>query len=540
METTIALHLLVTFACGLVAVVVRMPPLLGFLGAGMALTALGVPRVEALDLVAELGVTMLLFGIGLKFDVRTLIRREVWLTASVHMALSALVGAGFLGLLAALGFGLLAGEGWGTFVLVGFALSFSSTVVAVKVLEDRNHAQALYGRVAIGILLLQDVAAVAFLAATQGHAPSPWALALVGLVPASWVFRRIFDRMGHAEMQVLFGIVMAFVPGFALFELVGVRGDIGALVVGLLLSPHPAAEELARSLFSLKELLLVGFFVSVGMSGLPTVETLALSLVLLLLIPVQTALYVGMLWWLGLRRRTAILAGIALANFSEFALIIASVGADTGLLAGTWVPTLEFAVALSFVAATVLNRHTAGLALLLRRLVPARSEDKLHPDDRHIDVGDATVVVLGVGRLGRAAYDRLTGAYGLRVLGVDLDEGVVGRLRREGLNVVHGDATDDDFWDRITRTHRVRIAVLAMPERGSNLSALQKLHASEFAGVVAVVAQFADELVEMAQQGAQAVFHLYEGAGVELADRAASVAGLALPAEHPEIDGTPQ
>lgn len=532
---TIAIHLLLTFACGLVAVLVRLPPLLGFLGAGMALTALGVPRVEPLDLVAELGVTMLLFGIGLKLDVRTLLRREVWLTASVHMALSVLVGVGFLGLLAVMGFGLLAGEGWRTFALVSFALSFSSTVVAVKVLDDRDHAQSLYGRVAIGILLLQDIAAVIFLAVSQRELPSPWAFALVGLVPASWLFRRVLDRMGHAEMQVLFGIVMAFVPGFALFELVGIRGDIGALVVGLLLSTHPAAEDLAHALFSLKELLLVGFFVSIGMSGLPTLQTLSVSLALMALIPLQMGLYVALFWLLGLRRRTSSLAGITLANFSEFALIIATVGAGTGLLAGGWVATLEFAVALSFVIASILNRHTTELIRMMRRIVPPRSEEELHVDDRHIDVGDATVVVLGMGRLGQAAYERLTQAYGLKVLGVELDEDLVEELQRQGLNVVHGDATDDDFWERITRTHKVEIAVLAMPEHGSNLTALKKLEASDFEGAVSVVAQFRDEVAEMKHQGAHAVFHLYEGAGVALADGAASAAGLTAPGQTPAV-----
>ena len=170
---TIAIHLLLTFGCGLLAVLIRVPPLLGFLGAGMALTALGVPRVEALDLVADLGVTMLLFGIGLKPDVRTLLRREVWLTASVHMVLCVLVGMGFLGLLFDVGFRAVGGEGWRTWALVSFALSFSSTVVAIKMLEDRDHAQSLYGRVAIGILLLQDVAAVVFLAVSQGQLPAP-------------------------------------------------------------------------------------------------------------------------------------------------------------------------------------------------------------------------------------------------------------------------------------------------------------------------------------------------------------------------------
>ena len=125
---------------------------------------------------------------------------------------------------------MLAGQSMQTIALLAFALSFSSTVFVVKVLEGgANHA--LYGRVAIGILVMQDIIAVIFLTATGGHPPSPWALALVGLWPLTRVLRRIWTRLGHGEMQSLFGIVMALVPGYALFSSVGLKGDLGALIV---------------------------------------------------------------------------------------------------------------------------------------------------------------------------------------------------------------------------------------------------------------------------------------------------------------------
>ncbi|MDQ3383083.1 MAG: cation:proton antiporter, partial [Actinomycetota bacterium] len=284
---TLSIYLAVTFVAGLLAVLVRLPPLVGFLGAGFVLSALEVEHLPAIDTIAALGVTLLLFGVGLKLHSRTLLQREVWLTASVHLAVSVLVGLGFLGLLSTLGFGLLAGEGWRTLALLGFALSFSSTVFVVKLLEDRSDSQSLYGRIAIGVLIIQDLAAVAFLTASGGELPSPWAFALVGLIPLSWLFRRIWDRTGHGEMQALFGVVMALVPGYALFELVGIKGELGALVIGMLLASHPAAGELSRTLFTLKELLLVGFFVSIGLTGVPSAETVLLGLTLLLLLPLK-------------------------------------------------------------------------------------------------------------------------------------------------------------------------------------------------------------------------------------------------------------
>ena len=101
----------------------------------------------------------------------------------MHLGISVAIGLGFLGLLAVIGFGFLAGESFGALALVGFALSFSSTVFVVKVLDDRSDTTALYGRIAVGVLVMQDVAAVIFLSLSSGEPPSPWALLLVLLVP---------------------------------------------------------------------------------------------------------------------------------------------------------------------------------------------------------------------------------------------------------------------------------------------------------------------------------------------------------------------
>jgi predicted Kef-type K+ transport protein len=518
---TFSIYLAVTFVAGLLAVLVRLPPLVGFLVAGFVLSATGVEHLSAIDTIAQLGVTLLLFGVGLKLDVRTLLQREVWLTASVHLVVSVLVGLGFLGLLSTLGFGLLAGEGWRTLALLGFALSFSSTVFVVKLLEDRSDSQSLYGRITIGVLIIQDLAAVVFLAASEGELPSPWAFALVGLVPVSWLFRRIWDRTGHGELQALFGVVMALVPGYALFEVVGLKGDLGALAMGMLLASHPAAGELSRALFTVKELLLVGFFVSIGLTGLPSVETVLLGLALLLLLPLKAGGYVLLLWILRLRHRTSLLAAATLANYSEFGLIVLAVGASTGLVDEQWLVALSVAVAVSFVLSTLLNQDAPTRATAVAALLPRQDAARLHPHDRPIDVGHAQAVVMGMGRVGSAAYRQLAQVHGLHVLGVEHDAHRVARLRDEGLDVVEADATDADFWERVTRAGEVRIAILAMPFHGSNLAALDQLVDSEFEGTVAAVAQYDDEMKEIRSRGVQATFQLYSGAGVALADSAA-------------------
>ena len=187
---------------GAVAHLVRLPPLVGFLAAGFALNAFGVSSPAGIDLVSDLGVALLLFGIGLKLDLRTLARREVWLTATVHLATSTVLAAALLLGAGAVGLGLLAGQGWRTYAVIALALSFSSTVFVVKVLEQRGSSQSLGGRTAIGILILQDLAAVTFLSATHGEPPSPWAVVVVLLlIPGTWLLRKVLGVLGRGELR---------------------------------------------------------------------------------------------------------------------------------------------------------------------------------------------------------------------------------------------------------------------------------------------------------------------------------------------------
>ena len=519
--TVVAIYLVITFGLGGLALAVRLPPLVGFLAAGFVINALDVAEVPQLDVLADLGVTLLLFAIGLKLDVRILLRREVWLTTSVHMLISVVLGGAALWLAAVAGVAMLVGQSMQTIALLAFALSFSSTVFVVKVLEERGESHALYGRVAIGILVMQDIIAVVFLTATSGHLPSPWALALVGLWPLTRILRKVWSRLGHGEMQSLFGIVMALVPGYALFTAVGLKGDLGALIMGVLLASHPASSELARSLFHIKELLLVGFFVSIGLTGLPDLPTIAVAVLMVLLLPFKAGWYIALLTMMKLRHRTAILAGLSLMNYSEFGLIVVSVGVSVGLLAEAWLVEMSIAVALSFVVSALVNGRGHLMVEKIAARLPAQDEDTLHPEERSGDAGDAEVVVIGMGRVGYAAYQRLTEHYGLRVVGVDYDGPRIGRLDEQGLRVIEGDATDLHFWMQLQRSDSVRMAVLAMPRHGANVTALECLRESGFGGTVAAVARYDDEVAWAKEHGVDIAFNVYAGAGLELADQVA-------------------
>ncbi|WP_278235109.1 cation:proton antiporter family protein [Isoptericola sp. AK164] len=520
---TLALYLGVAFVGGVLATLVRLPPLVGFLAAGFALGAAGAPDLPGLGTIAEVGVALLLFTIGLKLDVRSLVRPEIWLTTVSHMVLAVAVGIGFLGLLAVMGMALVAGDGLGTLALIALALSFSSTVFVIKVLEDRSDATSLYGRIAVGILIIQDIVAVTFLAIAEGRPPSLWAVALLLFIPGRRVLYAIWSRVGHGELQAIFGVAVALGPGFYLFEHLGLSGDVGALVMGALLAAHPSAGEMSRSLMTFKDVMLVAFFLEIGLHGTPEPQHVALALVLLLMLPLQAAAYAVLLWTARLRRRTAFLTGLALGNYSEFGIIVVAVGVEVGMIDDDWLIVISLAVAASFALSAAVNRRGVEIAAWLTRFLPPKDPSRLHPDDRVVDIGDVDALVMGLGRVGSTTCARLRDEYGLRVVGVEHDVNRVSSLQGDGFEVVRADATDVEFWARVKRAGHVRLAVLAMPFHNANLIALSRLQDAGFEGQVAAIARYDDDAAELRRHGADAVFHIYGAAGAELADRAAEV-----------------
>lgn len=534
-------YLAVTIVGGLLAFALKLPPLIGFLGAGFALAALGVQPFQGLEAVADLGVTLMLFTIGLKFDVRTLLRREVWGAGLSHMAFSTLVGVGTLAVLALCSVPLLIPGDWTVFAVIAFALSFSSTVVCIKVLEERNGLGTLYGQTAIGILVIQDLAAVIFMTLAHGEPPSPWAFALIGVVPVTLLARNIMNRLAYPELVVLMGVVMALVPGYWAFDAVHLKGDLGALVVGMLLASHPKASAMSKSLFGVKELFLVAFFVSIGAAGLPTLEDVITAVLILLTLTIpQIVLYVFVFRAYRLRNRTAVLAGLLLGNFSEFAIIVADVGADEGFLESRWLTVLSLAVAMSFVIATLLNRPDMKLVDWLVERMPKQNLERIAARDKLVDVGRANAIVLGMGRVGRAAYDRLTNDYQWKVVGVENNHTRFEELTVAGYRVIEGDGTDAEFWQRVQSADCVEMALLAMPQHHSNEYAYDHLKAAGFSGRIAVVVQRDDDADAMRQRGAVDILHLYEGAGIELADQAVRATQEADHLDDPTPDEAPR
>lgn len=513
-------YIIVAFMFGVAALLLRVPPLVGFLLAGFALNAAGFAPNATLDALADLGITLLLFTIGLKLNVRQLLEKVVWGVASLHMMASTAIFALLLmGLAKGLAVPMMSGLEPMTVVLLAFALSFSSTVFVVKALDERSEAGSFYGRVAIGVLIMQDIFAVLFMAVSTGTLPSPWALGLFLLIPLAPLLQFLLSRLGHGEMQVLFGIFLALVLGYGLFDLVGVKGDLGALVMGMLLAPHASAKPLARSLINLKELFLVCFFVSLGLNAEPSLELLAVAVLLLLLLPLKSLLYLALFMAFRMRTRSGLLATLSLSNYSEFGLIVGAVAVSQGMLSNQWLTVLALAVAISFILAAPLNGISEWIYTRVGGLIKRCEARELVPGDQPMELGDAQAVVFGMGQIGQGAYERLEQHHGFRVLGIDNNEKRVRRLSQAGVNVVAGDAVDSDFWEKLLLGGgQVQVIVLAMPSHAGNLYAIDQLRGRKFQGRIAAAVQYANEIAPLREAGADVVLHIYEKAGTGVAD----------------------
>ena len=418
---------------------------------------------EFLRATADLGVTLLLFTIGLKFKLQSLTRPEVWGVAVIHMATVTALLTGLILALGALHLPMFSGVSGGTALLIGFALSFSSTVFAVKIQDELGASASRHGRAAIGVLIVQDIAAVAFLTASTGKIPTLWALALLGLIPLRHLLQRILVYTGHGELLVLYGIVLA-IGGADLFELVGMKGDLGALVLGMLLASHRKSNELARALLDFKDLFLVGFFLSIGMSVLLGWTELLVAILLIAFLPIKVALYFGLFAAFKLRTSTAWRASLSLANYSEFGLIVGTIAAASGWLPGEWLAIFAIMLSLSFTVAA--PTAAAGDLIYARWRSRFKSAERVQQllGDEDLKVGDLDAVVFGMGRVGTAVYDAVVQDFPGRVLGVDMDEVKIGRHLEAERNVVIGDGTSPDFWSRARGLEqRLQWVLLTLP-----------------------------------------------------------------------------
>ncbi|MBD2858661.1 cation:proton antiporter [Spongiibacter sp. KMU-158] len=503
------LLVLMAFAIGFIFRHLGMPPLLGYLLAGFVAGVAKLGEFEQIQLYADLGVLLLLFTIGLKLNFKQLAAAKVWGTTLAHtlivVPLTALMLLSLPLFLSSVG-----AMDFQSAAMLGFALSFSSTVFAVKIFDERGEASSLHARIAIGILVMQDLLAVLYLVGSADYLPSPWALCLLGLPLLRPLLQRLLEMAGHGELLLLFGFGLAMGAG-SLFEALHLKAGLGALCIGALLAGGNKSNELYKSLGPLKDLLLTAFFLSVGYYGLPSGDMIVVALLLSALVFLRPLIYFLVLVAFRLRVRTSLLAGVGLFTYSEFGLIVAALAVQAGKLEPEWLTTLAVAMALSlFIAAPFNTRIHSLYARFASRLQKLESQ-QLHAEEKQVDLGAAEIVVFGMGRIGSGAYEFLNQRYPGLVVGVEEDADKANRLLQQGVKCCQGDVSDRDFLERAKLGGR-RLILVCLSNHSENVQVVKFLNKVGFSGKLAAISRFPDHELELRELGCVS-FNLYAEAG---------------------------
>lgn len=526
----VGLALVAALFGGLVARALRLPLLIGYLLAGILVgphTPGFIADTATVRTVADLGVALLMFAVGVQFSLEELrhVRKSALVTGTVQLL--GMVGLG-LGLGWALGWGLYAG------LFVGCALVLSSTAVMLRLLDERGELGTNHGQLLLGILVFQDLSLVLMvtllpaLAQTEQLLPSLGgallkatlflgATALLALKAVPHLLDRV-ARTGSRELLLLTSVCLCLGTGY-LADRAGLGLPLGAFLAGVVLSESPYAHEVFSQVRPLRDLFSSLFFVSVGMLLDPAFvarnlgAVLAVVAVILLGKTLVTALPLRALGWSGI---TAVRVALGLAQIGEFSFVLATLGAARGLIPPQTSGVLLAAALITLFLAPGVYASAAPLCRagrhwpLFGRWLRATAPEPLRSSLPNALAPE--VVILGGGRVGRYVAEALR-AHGIAHLVVEFDAVAAGRLRDAGSAVLYGDVTEETVLQHARLKH-ARLVVLALPEATSTALALQRLQELAPQARIVVRVQRGEDIPVMRAAGATEVIHGEFEAGV--------------------------
>jgi Kef-type K+ transport system membrane component KefB len=495
----VAAVLAVCVFAGALATLLRQPLIVGLIAAGIAVGPQVLGLVEAsteIELLAKIGISLLLFVVGLKLDVR-LVRALGPVALATGLGQVAFTSA--IGYVIAIALGFTAVQS----IYIAVALTFSSTIIIVKLLTEKRELDHLHGRIALGFLIVQDIVVVlAMIAITAvGGAGGDGLLgeflgvlvrgaALLAVV--ALVGRYVAPRVTHVlarqpELLVLAAVAWA-VALAAITILLGFSEEVGAFLAGMALASTPYREALSSRLSTLRDFLLVFFFIDLGTRFELTAAAeqipaaLLFSVFVLVGNPIIVLLIMGAM---GYPKKVSFKAGLTVAQISEFSLILVALGVAQGHI-GDEVVGLVTAVGLvTITASTYLIYGSDRLHDRLSPLLRVFERSQLRGDlDLGGEVPEVDVIVVGLGRFGRTVVEELRTA-GDRVLGVDWDPRSVRTSAWEDVVVMYGDADDPELGEQLP-LRGVQWVISTLRDTDTNLTLLGSLHHAGYEGRVVV------------------------------------------------------
>ncbi len=532
----IALILGLATALAMVGQKLRQPLLIMFLTTGILAgpSVLGIVQsYEQIDLLAHIGIALLLFIVGLKLDLH-LIRT----TGPVALA----TGLGQIIFTSVIGFGIALALGLDLLnaAYLAVALTFSSTIIIVKLLSDKKEIDSLHGQIALGFLIVQDIAAIIALVTLttigSASAESDGSLLIAALTMAGkgiglllgigllmrYVIPHLVQRLAHSlELLTLFAVAWAVLLA-ALSDQMGFSKEVGAFLAGISLASTAYRDAIGARLTSLRDFLLLFFFIDLGarldwsMVGAQIPSALILSAFVLIGNPIVVLIIMGIM---GYRRRTGFLAGLTVAQISEFSLIVAALGLALGHISPETMGLVTLVGVATIFLSTYMILYSGPLYRLLANVL--RIFERHHPfreaaEDQVGSVETIDVIVVGLGNYGQGLVEDLL-RRGKTLLGVDFDPVALTRWRKRGIAVLYGDVADPDMHEQLP-LQRCRWVVSTVRSRALNMALIQGLVAQGYTGRVALTASDNEEAETYQTNGAHLVLRPFADATEQAAD----------------------
>jgi Kef-type K+ transport system membrane component KefB len=542
----LALLLLICAAAGAVFVRLRQPVLIAYIAAGIAVGPAGFALVTAhdpIDLLAQVGVAVLLFAVGLKLDLQHVRHIGPVALATGLGQLAFTIVVGFLLTLAL-------GKGWIEALYIAVALTFSSTIIIVKLLSDKRELDSLHGRIAVGFLIVQDLAVVVAMmtmSALRGRegVGSAWHEVIVslgwrlGLAAAAlfilmrWVLPAVVAAMARSQELLLVFAVAWGVALAALGEWAGFSKEAGAFLAGFSLASTPFREAIHARLTGIRDFLLLFFFIDLGAKlDFSTLSAeVAPALVLSAFVLVGNPLIVmAIMGWMGYRKRTSFMAGLTVAQISEFSIVFVAMGITLGHVG---LQTLGLTTLVGLVTITLSTYMILQSQRLFEWMSPWLGVFERRTPFRELDGADEgvkapfDVVVFGLGRYGSRLLQQLRLA-GVRAIGVDFDPQAVAALRAGGVPAYFGDAEDPEFLESLP-VHHASWAISTLPLWAANQALLHALAQARFNGLHAAAPRDAAHARRLEEAGVRHLFNPFDDA----ADHAAAALAKHI-ATHPK------
>lgn len=485
---------------GLLAKLLRQPAIVAYIVVGVVVgpSVLGLSAAEeGIGVLAKLGIAILLFLVGLKLDIHLVrsIGPVALLTGIGQVVFTSIIGFGIVLLFA---FDVVAA------IYIAVALTFSSTIIIVKLLSDKKEIDQLHGRIAIGFLIVQDMLVVIAMLAivTIGDAESTTSGAdllytlggtaafLVGVAVLSrFVVPRLLAWIAKSsELTLLFGMSWAIALA-ALSASLGFSMEIGAFVAGVALASTDYRESLGARMVGLRDILILFFFIELG--GMFTFTDAAdyiwpaivLSLFVLIGNPLIVMAIMGVM---GYKAIVSFKAGLAVAQISEFSLILIALGYSLGQVDQSVLSLVTIVGLITITSSTYLILYSDPL---YRRFAPFLRLFEKNGSDAHVDKKQShpyDAIVVGAGRMGKAVIEGLH-ERGAKLLVIDLDPQALERARAAGADTLYGDVSEPEFTAELP-LHETTVFISAVPDRTTNLVVLETLKRANFDGEICLTA----------------------------------------------------